>query len=61
MSGKKRAREIEDKQIDYNTKKQEKHDDAGIEMTRAEMMMKIKQLEAMLTSGSENQTKTMEE
>ena len=61
MTGNKRARELEDKQIDYDTKRQEKNDDAGIEMTKAEMMVKIKQLEAMLASGSENQTKTMEE
>lgn len=56
MTGNKRARELEDKQIDYDTKRQEKNDDAGIEMTKAEMMVKIKQLEAMLTSGSKNQS-----
>ena len=61
MTGNKRAIELEDKEIEYGIKKKEKEDDAGIEMTKAEMMMKIKQLEAMLTSGSENQTKTMEE
>ena len=61
MTGNKRARELEDKEIDYGIKKKEKEDDAGIEMTRADMMAKIKQLEAMINSGSENQTKTMEE
>ena len=61
MTGNKRARELEDREIEYNVKRKEKEDDAYMEMTKAEMMMKIKQLEAMLTSGSENQTKTTEE
>ena len=56
MTGNKRARELEDKQIDYNTKRKEKHDDVGLEMTKAEMMLKIKELEAKLTSGSTNQS-----
>ena len=56
MTGNKRARELEDKEIEYGIKKKEKEDDAGIEMTKAEMMVKIKQLEAMLTSGSKNQS-----
>ncbi len=57
MTGNKRARELEDKQIEYDTKRQEKHDDAGIEMTKAEMMLKIKELEAKIASGSKNQSK----
>ena len=57
MTGNKRARELEDKQIDYDTKRQEKHDDAGIEMTKAEMMLKIKELEAKIASGYKNQSK----
>ena len=56
MTGNKRARELEDKQIEYDTKRQEKHDDAGIEMTKAEMMLKIKELEARIASGSKNQS-----
>lgn len=61
MTGNKRAREIEDREIDYGIKKKEKEDDAYMEMTKAELMMKVKQLEAILTSGSKNQTTTMEE
>ena len=51
-TGAKRARELEDRAIEFDTKRKEKLDDADIEMTKQEMMLKIKQLEAQLNASN---------
>ncbi len=51
QTGAKRARELEDRAIDFDTRRKEKLDDADIEMTKQEMMLRIKQLEAQLTGA----------
>ena len=53
-TGAKRARELEDKAMDFDTRRKEKLDDADIEMTKQEMMLRIKQLEAQLSGTSNN-------
>ena len=55
MSGNKRAREIEDRKINYDIKRKEKEDDATIEMSKADMMNKINQLEQLLNYKQEKQ------
>lgn len=51
-TGAKRARELEDRAIDFDTKRKEKLDDADIDMTKQEMMFKIKQLEAQINAST---------
>ena len=55
MSGNKRAREIEDRKINYDIKRKEKEDDATIEMSKADMINKINQLEQLLNDKQEKQ------
>lgn len=49
MSGETRNRELEDKEIDYTVRRQEKDEDASREMTKAQMIEKIKNLESRLS------------
>lgn len=51
-TGAKRARDLEDRAIEFDTKRKEKLDDADIDMTKQEMMFKIKQLEAQLNASN---------
>ena len=53
VTGAKRTKEIEDRVMDFESKRKEKIDDADIEMSKQEMMLRIRQLESMLSS-SEN-------
>ena len=51
-TGAKIARDLEDRAIEFDTKRKEKLDDADIDMTKQEMMFKIKQLEAQLNASN---------
>ena len=51
-TGAKRVRELEDRELDREDRLKEKLDDADIEMTKQEMMLRIKQLEAQLSGAS---------
>ena len=51
-TGAKRVRELEDRELDREDRLKEKLDDADIEMTKQEMTLKIKQLEAQLNASN---------